>query len=191
MQNRETICEKHFYLPRDTVKTEQWLNAKAKQGFRLVRAEDYRFYFEKTEPFSCRYFLMNPDSGKNSEWWVFSEFSKLAGYTVPTSGTPRLVLYADEEQLELHRTLIDYYFACRNYRLARRMGLWCLVFAVLCVLSLGLGAIGSWGSGIRVLPYAAATLAFSAWFGFSLSHFAATCRESLRDLLKRPHRPGY
>lgn len=187
----EEVCEKHFYLLCDVGSTEKWLNEKASQGWILTHVEDYRFYFRKTDPFICRYFLLNPETGTNSELWLYHEFQRFTKNTVPCIGSVKRALFVSEPVYSANVDMIQYFFHYRNYRIARRYAEYITAGIIL----IGIGTIAV--AFLRAKAIAAMLQCFV--LGLLLVLYNSLCFLRLsrinathfRDLLKKPCRPGY
>ena len=179
-----------------TISTETWLHEMAQNGLSLVEVQESQYMFERTSSPECNYFIMTPETGTNSDVWVFHEFERALGKRIPRLGSsffsPSHILLVNHDVSDNQASLISYYFQYRNYRLLlrfRRNATFSAIFfilgALICVL--------------RFPAYAVALFPYLLVSGLLLFHFLISYFSFRKDCISlgfakpeaKPQRPGY
>ncbi len=179
-----------------TIKTEEWLHKMAQNGLSLVNVQGSQYRFKQTSPHECNYFIMTPETGTNSDGWVFYEFEQQLGKRIPCSGfssfSPSHVLLVNHEVSDSQASMISYYFQYRNYRLLKRFRRNAINSAIFFFL-------GTVISTIQFPAHAAVLFPYLLGSGLLLFHFSLSYLSFRKDCLslgftkpgKKPRRPGY
>lgn len=187
-------CKRATPLSR-TPDTEEWLHQMAEEGLALDHICGRRFYFKRSDSQCLRYFLLEPESGTNSEAWVYYEFLQMGGKCIQSQGStvlsPSLALAVDLGAEQAHLDLYRYYYSYRNYRYLRRFCRNALVFLVGAAVSAVLYALG--GAGLLfLLQYGGIFLLIGLFQAFSARRFVQSCKRLEQPCgWKKPRRPGY
>lgn len=140
MKNPNNIVYIRHQAPlTQTISTEAWLHKMAQDGLLLESVQGSKYKFKKGSPADIYYFMMTPETGTNSDSWVFYEFEQKMGKQTPCNGlslfSPSLMLMAGREEVDRQSELISYYFCYRNYRLLRRFKRNSIGFSIFFILS--------------------------------------------------------
>lgn len=168
----------------------------AYEGLLLENVSGSNYQFKKVSPSDVYYFIMTPETGNNSDGWVFYEFEQKAGKRIPCNGStlfsPSHVLVVDKEAVDHQSALVLYYFRYRNYRLLRRFKrntISSLIFfifgSVICFWRMPMYAIA-------LFPYLLVSGVLCFHFLYSYFHFCSECLSiGFVEPSKKPTRPGY
>lgn len=193
-QHIEVICKKRLFFLAQSIDVELWLSDMAAKGYMLSKIDRRKWIFRKGESVECRFFLMNPDIGTNSDGWVFYEFERCFGRKIPCVGpyifSPSRALVSFPPLIDQHSVLIDYYYKYRNYRLIRRFLRSALLSFGVCFVGVILVLFGSFYNNIALLPYIIVSLFLGAYNVLSFFRFRNSCnRQGWSKPLQRPKRP--
>lgn len=192
----ERKCIRHRSMLYQTIRTEEWLQEMAQNGRNVERVQGSMFQFVLTQPSDSRYFVMTPESGKNSDDWIFHEFALQLGQVVPCSG-PSLLSPSHLLRVKQHITveqfsLVTYYYQFRNYRLLKRFKRNAAFAGVFFLFGL-LDSI--WGfpvHAVALLPYTIVSGLFFFHFFRSYVLFRKDClMMGFEKPERKPKRPGY
>lgn len=187
--NSPLICKKRHSLPSAVIETEKWLSDMAAGGQMLRCIEAGKYFFEECSPIKCRFFLLNPEHGNNSESWIFYDLEKLCGKQIPCKGpfffSPQLALQIPDCKEAVDNEMIEYYYQYRNWRLARRLLVDTILWSASVILS---GLIVALQPGGAILLLIGSILLLGA-ASTTLGRFLNSAGG--RSVLKKPHRPGY
>lgn len=189
-------CVHHRCMLYQSIKTEEWLEDMAHKGFSLVDVQASRYRFHEASPQTCKYFVMNPESGTDSDSWVFYEFAARLGQCIPCTGnsvlSPRLILRAKCDGTAEQRDLIAYYYQYRNYRLLKRFKRNAATAGIFMLLGILAATSGSPEYAVLMLPFLFVSGAFLFYFVFSYFSFRRDClSRGFVKPNKKPRRPGY
>ena len=177
-----------------TIKTEKWLHKMAQDGFVLVNVRGNQYRFELTSPQKCFYFAMTPETGTNSDVWVFHELEQKAGKKITCSGpsffSPSHMLLINETNLEGKSAIIFYYYQYRNYRLLKRFRRNAIFSSIFLVLGVVMGSLRFPLYIADLFPYLLVSGLLLLHFSVSYFLFHKDCVQSgYTDPAKKPQRP--
>lgn len=194
--NNDIVNIRHRALLAQTLATETWLHKMAQEGMILESVHGSIYRFTKDAPADIYYFMMTPETGTNSDSWVFYEFEQKFGKQIPCDGlrlfSPSLMLMIERSKMDTKSNLIAYYFSYRNYRLLRRfkrnsIGLF-IFFALGALTCLCQAPEYS----IVLFPYLIASGCLCFHSIYSFFHFRGECRsQGALAPSKKPRHPGY
>lgn len=194
--NTNIVHIRHRAFLARTISTEAWLQKMAHEGLLLESVSGSKYKFKKVSPVDVYYFMMTPETGDNSDRWVFYEFEQKMGKRIPCNGSslfsPSHMLMVGREEVDRQSNLISYYFCYRNYRLLRRFKRNSMGFFIFFIL-------GTVVCLYRIPAYWFALFPYLATSGFLCFHslysyfcFRSECRSiGFLDPSKKPARPGY
>ncbi len=196
-QNLTLQYIRHRSVLHQTIKTEKWLQEKAHEGLVLVEVRGSKYAFMKTTPQEYNYFVMTPETGTNSDAWVFHEFKHQKGQTqIPCTGIPFLspsnILLINCAITNVQSPLISYYYRYRNYRLLRRFRRNTICSALFLLIGVGVMIKETLSYMIALFPYALG-------FGLLLLHSLLSYLVFYKDCTlngyikpeKKPAHPGW
>lgn len=189
MKNTHLLCKKRLFFLCEVLNSERWLADMAASGWLLQSIDATNCFFNEITPIKCRFFLLDPEPGNNSEAWLFFDIEKLGGKKIPCRGpfffSPRLALFIQASNDPKENELVDYYYKYRNWRLARRF-LGNTVALLICTLISA--SVVIWETE-RFFPFLIVCTLLLSMLVISLSRFLRTCG-GMHALIK-PGRPGY
>ncbi len=197
MKNPNNIVYIRHQAPlTQTISTEAWLHKMAQDGLLLESVQGSKYKFKKGAPADIYYFMMTPETGTNSDSWVFYEFEQKMGKQIPCNGlslfSPSLMLMAGREEVDRQSELISYYFCYRNYRLLRRFKRNGIGFSIFFILSTFVCLCHIPEHFIALFPYLVASGLLCFHSIYSYFHFRSACRaQGVLDPSRKPTRPGY
>lgn len=192
----DSISISHRSILSQTLKTEDWLHTMAQKGLILQSVSGSNFQFKRGRTNDSTYFIMSPETGTNSDRWVFYEFAQNIGKRIPCGGTalfaPSHVLVVDHESAESHSALISYYYQYRNYRLLKRFLRNAICSVIFFLLGVAVSYPGIPLTLIALLPYLLGSFILCVHFSCSFFSFYKNCEShGFHKPLKKPTRPGY
>lgn len=196
MQNKNSSvqCVRYRFMLWKTIKVEEWLHKMAIDGFILSKVQGDKYWFTQTVPQSHNYFVMSPETGANSEDWVFYEFELHSGKRIPCEGNPFLrpshMLQVRKVDAEPQVLLQSYYYQYRNYRLLKRFKRNASFSAIFLLLGVLVSIIGFPGNAIALFPYVLGSGLLLYHSIFSYLSFRKDCLSlGFTSPQKRPIRP--
>lgn len=154
-----------------------------------------KYKFKKAPPCDVIYFLMTPETGRDSDRWVFYDFQKEMGVQIVCDGmnlfSPSHILAIEREKMERKPNLCAYFFQYRNYRLLRRFkcnsifaGVFWLLGMLVCLLEPAYI--------MPMIPYLVVDGLMCVHFVYSYLHFyKECCLTGASEPSKKPAHPGY
>ena len=179
-----------------TILTEEWLHKMAQDGYSLEEVSGSVYKFSKKTPQEDAFFIMTPETGTNSDIWVFREFEHYLGNRIPCSGVgilaPTHVLRVKKESLDSQGPLISYYYQYRNYRLLRRFRRNTVFSTLIFLLGIFVCIMGGLDDMVVLLPYMLCGGILSFHFCYSYLAFRKNCITlGFTQPTDKPKRPGY
>lgn len=179
-----------------TISTEDWLQKMGNEGYALVEVSGNAYRFLHRVPQSSRYFVMTPESGNNSDVWVFHEFEQQLGRRIPCVGStlfsPSHILVVTQDAMRNQAELVSYYYRYRNYRLLGR-------FRRNALFSAAFFSLGLLVSILRMPWHAVVLFPYLLISGFLFLHSCYSYFSFHKDCVslgyskpaQKPRRPGY
>lgn len=195
--NKRSLCSvRRCYMLYQTIRIEEWLEDMARNGYLLIDVHASKYRFQEDLPQAYTYFVMNPESGTNSESWVFHEFAAQLGQCIPCTGnsvlSPSLILRAKWDGSNEQGEIISYYYRYRNYRLLKRFKRNIVTAGAFLLLGVFATTFDSPEYAVLMFPLLFVSSLFLFHFTFSYFSFRRDCLLCGHDKPdKKPRRPGY
>ena len=175
----ELISIKRRFTLVKSIEIELWLSEMARNGYHLHHITSGKYYFRRGLPKNRQYFLMSPESGTNSDTWLFCDFQQTCGNRIPCDGTrffsPSLALEVKQNVADKNPSLIRYYYQYRNYLLLRRMRRNAIAITIFTLLALLLCLFDYPSSLLVLFPYLVVSISLCPFSFASFIRFKKSC----------------